>query len=311
MGQLFVGVPSLVRPQVNPAQHGQRSQFAGHLIDTKDQAGMGVGPETKLLATVAAEITAKRVHAAGHFVVAHQERVKFLVPAVGRPRFPGSPVPVYFGLHQPAPLRVHPHEVRLIRLSLGVGVELLPSIPLVDQLALTVEMGRPAGCGEGFDHNESALAVGGDVGNLQEVLGMVKSRPAAIDLHCPYIYDNLIQFIGGRDQGIWQRTLKLPQYLESGQTGPLRHDAKRNVPFGTSWNQGSGLKSLTFAAWAGGLPEIQIATTIEIPYSQVGTTPQSAAAARRLGLDLAVAIKTYLETESSPGVGPSPAKLKR
>ena len=125
----------------------------------------------------------------------------------------------------------------------------------------------------------------------------------AIDLHCPYIHDNLIQFIGGRDQGIWQRTLKLSQCLESCQTGPLHHDAKRNVPFGTSWNQGSGLKSLTFAAWASGLPNIQIATTIETPYSQVGQTPQSAAAARRFGRDLAVSIKTYLEKESRPIVG--------
>jgi len=122
----------------------------------------------------------------------------------------------------------------------------------------------------------------------------------AIDLHCPYIHDNLIQFIGGRDQAIWQRTLALSRYLESCQTGPLRHDAKRNMPFGVGWNQGTGLKSLTFAAWASGLPNIRIATTIEIPYSQVGQTPQSAAAARRLGGDLAVAIKTYLEKASTP-----------
>jgi hypothetical protein len=119
----------------------------------------------------------------------------------------------------------------------------------------------------------------------------------AIDMHCPFINDNLIQFIGGPDQSIWQRTLKLSQCLESCQTGPLRHDAERNVPFGTGWNQGSGLKSSTFAAMASGLPDIQIATAIEIPYSQVGRTPQSAAAARRLGRDLAVAIKTYFHRQ--------------
>ena len=59
----------------------------------------------------------------------------------------------------------------------------------------------------------------------------------AIDLHCPSVNDRLIQFIGGPEEEIWQRTLKLSQILESCQTGPLRHDAKRNVPFGTSWNQ--------------------------------------------------------------------------
>ena len=74
-------------------------------------------------------------------------------------------------------------------------------------------------------------------------------------------------------------------------------EGTRNVSFGSSWNQGSGLKSASFAGWASGLPGIQIATTIETPYSQVGKTPVSPAAARILGRDLAEAIKTYLANE--------------
>lgn len=119
----------------------------------------------------------------------------------------------------------------------------------------------------------------------------------AIDLHCPSINDSEVQFIGGPDQNIWRRTLKLSRYLESCQGGPLRHDASRNMPFGTGWNTGSGLKSASFAGWASQLPNIRIATSIEMPYSQVGRTPVSCDAARTLGRDLARAIKAYLEKE--------------
>ncbi len=132
----------------------------------------------------------------------------------------------------------------------------------------------------------------------------------AIDLHCPYLGDSLIQFIGGPDEAIWRRTLKLSQCLESCQSGPLRHDAKRNVPFGTGWNQGAALKSASFAGWASGLPNAHIATSIEIPYAQVGRTPVTCDAARALGRDLAEAIKTYLEKEL-PRTAASPETGRR
>ena len=119
----------------------------------------------------------------------------------------------------------------------------------------------------------------------------------AFDLHCPYIQDSLIQFVGVPDEDIWQRTLKLSQCLQSCQTGPLRHDASGNMPFGTGWNTGSALKTASFAAWASGLPNMRIATTIEIPYSQVGRTSVSAASASQLGRDLGSAIRAYFEKE--------------
>lgn len=119
----------------------------------------------------------------------------------------------------------------------------------------------------------------------------------AIDLHCPSINDSLIQFIGGPEEDMWQRTLKLSQILESCQAGPLRHDAKRNVPFGTSWNTGTGLRTASFRGWTSGLPNIDIATTIEMPYSQVVKTQVTVEGARAVGRDLAEAIRKYLEKE--------------
>jgi hypothetical protein len=120
----------------------------------------------------------------------------------------------------------------------------------------------------------------------------------AIDLHCPVLGDSLIQFIGGPQEDIWQRTLQLSKTLESIQKSPLRHDSQRNVPFGTSWNREAARKTATFSGWASSLPGIRIATTIEMPYSQVMRTPVTADAARQLGRDLAEAIKIYLEQEA-------------
>ena len=181
------------------------------------------------------------------------------------------------------------------------------AIPLVDKDG--VEAGDQGKNRKPHDHNRDY----GSHGIYPEVAAIKTLLPkwsggrldVAIDLHCPYINDNLIQFIGNPDQGIWQRTLELSQCMEACQTGPLRHNAKCNVPFGSSWNQGSGLKSLAFSGWARELPDIRIATTIEIPYFQVGSAPVSAAAARMVGRDLAVAIKNYLEKK--PRLGPVPA----
>ena len=186
------------------------------------------------------------------------------------------------------------------------------AIPFVDKDG--VEAGDQGKNRKPHDHNRDY----GSHGIYPEVSSIKKLLPEwsggrldlAIDMHCPCIGDNLIQFIGNPDQAIWQRTLKLSQCLESCQSGPLRHNAKCNVPFGSSWNQGSGLKSAAFAGWARELPNIRIATTIEMPYFQVGRAPVSAAAARMVGRDLAVAIKTCLEKEPRLGPGTSHAEVK-
>ncbi len=118
----------------------------------------------------------------------------------------------------------------------------------------------------------------------------------AIDLHCPYLHDRLLQFVGAPNEAIWPQTLRLSRCLQSGQRGPLRHDAQHNLPFGKGWNIGDGLKTASFAAWTASLPGIQVATTLEIPYAQVGDIPVSVDAARALGQDLAHAIRCYFAT---------------
>jgi len=53
-------------------------------------------------------------------------------------------------------------------------------------------------------------------------------------------------------------------------------------------------KSVSFN-WAAGLPGVEVATVIEIPYANVGDAIVTAESARFLGHDLARAMKEYLQ----------------
>ncbi len=173
------------------------------------------------------------------------------------------------------------------------------AIPFVDKDG--VEAGDQGKNRKPHDHNRDYAgdSIYPTVAAIKKLLpqGSAGRLDVAIDLHCPSINDSLIQFIGGPNKDIWQRTLKLSQCLESCQTGPLRHDAKRNLAFGTSWNTGTGLKGASFSGWASALPNIHIATSIEMPYAQVVKTPVTVDGARTVGRDLAEALKTYLQRD--------------
>ena len=125
----------------------------------------------------------------------------------------------------------------------------------------------------------------------------------ALDMHCPYLRGNApadnhedIQFIGGRDQEIWKRVGQFSKILESVQTGSLVYRSSNNLPFGTSWNSSANTGSLkSFEMWASELPGVLIATCIEIPYANAGGKPVTAESARALGLDLAHALRIYLQ----------------
>ena len=124
----------------------------------------------------------------------------------------------------------------------------------------------------------------------------------AIDFHCPGLGGAAIEFIGGPEKEIWRQVLVLSETLQKRQRGPLRHETKHNVPFGSSWNQGAALRGASFGAWARSLPKVRIGTTIETPYSQAGATVITTENARSLGRDLAEALRIYLE-QSRPQAG--------
>ncbi|MGD0089775.1 MAG: hypothetical protein ABSE73_07630, partial [Planctomycetota bacterium] len=116
----------------------------------------------------------------------------------------------------------------------------------------------------------------------------------AVDLHCPWRLDNVIQFIGGPDPKMWERVGELSRMLEETKQGPLPFSAKDNLPFGKNWNTDTAPQK-GFARWAGELPGTRIATTIEFPYATakgVEITPQNA---RLFGRGLAEAMRAYME----------------
>ena len=116
----------------------------------------------------------------------------------------------------------------------------------------------------------------------------------ALDLHCPYIrgdFNEQIYFVGSQDQENWQRVVKLAALLEHTQTGPLRFRVQDNLPFGTAWNTTTNFGGgKSFAAWAGELPGIRVASSIELPYANVKGREVNAESARAFGRDLARSI---------------------
>lgn len=175
------------------------------------------------------------------------------------------------------------------------------AVPFVDKDG--VEAGDQGKNRKPHDHNRdySGEAIYPTVAAIKRLLPAWANGKldVAIDLHCPSLGDGLIQFIGGPQEEIWQRTLELSRKVEAYQRSPLRHDSLRNVPFGTSWNKGAGLRDSSFAGWARTLPNLAVGTTIEMPYSEVHGTPVTVDAVRMWGADLANALHTYMQ-ESLP-----------
>jgi len=117
----------------------------------------------------------------------------------------------------------------------------------------------------------------------------------ALDMHCPWIRggsNEEVFFVGHPAEAMWEQQQQFSRTLQQVQTGPLRHDPRHNVPWGTSWNTMKEPKSC--ARWAAEQPGIKLAVTIEIPYATAGGKPVTAASARLLGHDLARAMCRYL-----------------
>ena len=120
----------------------------------------------------------------------------------------------------------------------------------------------------------------------------------ALDLHCPWIrgqQHEVIHFVGKPNPENWARVGKFSEILETVQTGPLEYRTTDNLPFGVSWNTaGNENQGRGFGRWAVELPNINIATSLEIPYANVRDVDVTADSARALGCDLARALWQYL-----------------
>ncbi len=114
----------------------------------------------------------------------------------------------------------------------------------------------------------------------------------ALDLHCPHIRgprNENIYLVGGPEPENWARVGEFAKVLEAAQRGPLRYRASDNLPYGQAWNTLEG-PPRSFSRWAAAQPNVRMATTIEIPYANVGATTVTPENARAFGHDLARAL---------------------
>jgi hypothetical protein len=115
-------------------------------------------------------------------------------------------------------------------------------------------------------------------------------------MHCPYIKgenNEVIFFVGGPDIENWSRVGEFCEILESTQKGPLKYRKADNMPFGQSWNIASP-EGKSFSRWAVDLPNICLASSIEIPYANVRMQTVTADTARAFGFDFTFALHKYL-----------------
>lgn len=120
-----------------------------------------------------------------------------------------------------------------------------------------------------------------------------------LDLHCPSIRgesNEKIYLVGNENPEIWKEQQRFGEMLEQVQTGPLVYRVTNNLPFGQGWNSANNYKAGTSGSrWAAGLPGVQLATTIELPYANASGNEVNADTAREFGRDLARAIREYLD----------------
>lgn len=119
------------------------------------------------------------------------------------------------------------------------------------------------------------------------------------DLHCPSIrgsHNEVIYLVGSQNPDIWQEQERFGAMLERVRQGPLIYRASDNLPFGVKWNTSQNFAAGTSGSrWASGLPGVQLATSIELPYANASGGEVNATTARAFGHDLARAIREYLD----------------
>lgn len=122
---------------------------------------------------------------------------------------------------------------------------------------------------------------------------------AALDLHCPWIKDDLnehIYLVGSANSRIAEQQLRLIQMLSRHNQSEVKFDAEKGfVPFGTSWNTAKNfVQGKSFSAWASELKGTRLSTTIEIPYSLNNGQLLTPDNLRAFGRDMAFALGEYL-----------------
>lgn len=123
----------------------------------------------------------------------------------------------------------------------------------------------------------------------------------AIDLHNPHIrgpHNEVTYQVGSRKAAIWNEQHKFGSILQSVRPALLVYSTENDLPFGKGWNKPENYKAgKSFAAWAGELEGVRLATSIEIPYANASGAAVTPTTARAFGHNLAGAIRQYLTSQ--------------
>lgn len=122
----------------------------------------------------------------------------------------------------------------------------------------------------------------------------------ALDMHDPYIRGEsaeIIYLVEG-DGPTTENVRRFARILESTRQGSLPFRAADNMPFGKGWNTSNNYTSgIPFSHWAGTLPGMHFASTVEIPYANVSGQSVTPESARAFGADLAAALRIFLVSQ--------------
>lgn len=123
----------------------------------------------------------------------------------------------------------------------------------------------------------------------------------SIDNHCPFIngaqYNELIYFVGSKNEKIWEQQQAFSTILENFVKGILPFQNENNLPFGESWNNGSNYSTgLSYSRWViANFPEVKLVSTIEFTYANAQGTTVDEDSYRNFGRAMAKALSLYLK----------------
>lgn len=174
-------------------------------------------------------------------------------------------------------------------------------VPFVDKDG--VEEGDPGKNRRPHDHNRdySGTSIYPEVKAIRNLVpewsaGKLK---VTLDLHCPMLRgknDEKIFLVGSPYPAIWEQQRQLGKILQYFSRKSLPYCPENDIPFGVGWNSPKNFEQgKPFSDWAGQLPEVVCASSIEIAYASADGAEVNQSTARLFGQTLARTIAEYLQ----------------
>jgi hypothetical protein len=128
----------------------------------------------------------------------------------------------------------------------------------------------------------------------------------AMDIHCSYLRESSdlpgcseqVFFMGSMEPKIAEEARVFQRVLSRERRGPIAYTGHNDLPYGVRWNS-EEIATPSSLGWASKIPDIWVATLLEVPYANAGGVAVTPDSARQLGIDLAKALRVYFEDKFS------------